>query len=123
MQSGVPLEEAELNKSSAYKGISDRVTELELIDGVSPLDPIEVEDSITTYLALPLQVGEGCSSSGIVRTTLFPELNIEYQKETDQFVEGENITRLWRSVFKGAGYADVERERFGQLWTPAVFAS
>ena len=56
--------------------------------GVSPLDPIEVEDSITTYLALPLQVGEDCSSSESSGLRYF-RVEHRVSKETDQFVEGE----------------------------------
>ena len=73
------LKEAELNKSSAYKEYQIALQNLNSLMGVSPLDPIEVEDSITTYLALPLQVGEDVALRNRPDYAI-SELNIEYQK-------------------------------------------
>ena len=79
------LKEAELNKSSAYKEYQIALQNLNSLMGVSPLDPIEVEDSI---FGLAVASRRGCSSSESSGLRYF-RVEHRVSKETDQFVEGE----------------------------------
>lgn len=50
------LKEAELQRISAYKSYKIALQNLNILMGNEPATPVEVADSISTYLALPLQV-------------------------------------------------------------------
>ena len=116
------LKEAELNKSSAYKEYQIALQNLNSLMGVSPLDPIEVEDSITTYLALPLQVGEDVALRNRPDYAI-SELNIEYQKRQINLSKAKYNPSL-AIGFQGTwGTPMLNVKGSDQLWTPAVFAS
>ena len=116
------LKEAELNKSSAYKEYQIALQNLNALMGVSPLDPIEVEDSITTYLALPLQVGEDVALRNRPDYAI-SELNIEYQKRQINLSKAKYNPSL-AIGFQGTwGTPMLNVKGSDQLWTPAVFAS
>ena len=112
----------ELNKSSAYKEYQIALQNLNSLMGVSPLDPIEVEDSITTYLALPLQVGEDVALRNRPDYAI-SELNIEYQKRQINLSKAKYNPSL-AIGFQGTwGTPMLNVKGSDQLWTPAVFAS
>lgn len=51
------LKDAELQKIGAYKSYQLALQNLNILMGIAPMDKIEVADSITTYLSLPLRMG------------------------------------------------------------------
>ena len=90
--------------------------------GVSPLDPIEVKDSITTYLALPLQVGEDVALRNRPDYAI-SELNIEHQKRQINLSKAKYNPSL-AIGFQGTwGTPMLNVKGSDQFWTPAVFAS
>lgn len=116
------LKEAELNKSSAYKEYQIALQNLNVLMGVPPLVPLEIADSITTVLPLPLQVGEETVLSNRPDFSI-SKLNIEYQQRQLNLSKAKYNPTL--SVgFQGTwGTPMLNVEGSDKLWTPALFAS
>lgn len=116
------LKEAEINKSSAYKEYQIALQNLNSLMGVDPMSPIEITDSISTYLALPLQVGEDVALKNRPEYAI-SLLNLEYQKRQINLSKAKYNPML--SVgFQGTwGTPMLNVKGSDQLWTPAVFAS
>lgn len=73
------LKEAELQKIAAYKSYQIALQNLNILMGNSPSEKIVISDSIMTYLAIPLQIGE---TEAMVNRPEYhiSNLNIDYQK-------------------------------------------
>lgn len=73
------LKEAELQKISAYKSYRIALQNLNILMGNPPVEEIVISDSIMTYLAMPLQIGE---TEAMVNRPEYhiSNLNIDYQK-------------------------------------------
>ena len=107
-----PAEEAELNKSSAYKGISDRVTELELIDGCVSVRPDRGGRFHYDLSGLAVASRRGMQLFRNRPDYAISELNIEYQKRQINLSKAKYNPSLAIGFQRYLGYADVERERF-----------
>lgn len=116
------LKEAELNKSGAYKDYQIALQNLNTLMGIPPMNAIEVVDSITTYLALPLAVGEDVAVRNRPEYTI-SQLNIDYQKRQINLSKAKYNPSL-AIGFQGTwGTAMLNVVGSDKLWTPAVFAS
>lgn len=116
------LKEAELNKSMAYKDYQIALQNLNVLMGISPMEPVEIADAITTNLALPLQVGEDAALQNRP-DYMISQLNIEYQKRQINLSKAKYNPSL-AVGFQGTwGTAMLNVEGSDKLWTPAIFAS
>lgn len=116
------LKEAELNKSAAYREYQIALQNLNTLMGVSPMDPIEVQDSISTYLALPLRVGEDVALRNRPDYAI-SELNIEYQKRQVALSKAKYNPSLAIGFQGSWGTQMLNVKGSDQMWTPVVFAS
>lgn len=116
------LKEAELNKSSAYKDYQIALQNLNVLMGVQPMEPVEIADSITIALPLPMRVGESVALDNRP-DFLISKLNIEYQKRQINLSKAKYNPTL-AVGFQGTwGTPMLNVKGSDQLWTPAVFAS
>ena len=116
------LKEAEMNKSNAYREYQIALQNLNSLMGISPLEPIEVQDSISTYLALPLRVGEDVALNNRPDYAI-SQLNIEYQKRQLALSKAKYNPTLAVGFQGSWGTPMLNVKGSDQLWTPVVFAS
>lgn len=116
------LKEAEINRSSAYREYQIALQSLNSLMGADPMDPIEISDSISTYLALPLQVGADAALQNRPEYAI-AMLNLDYQKRQINLAKSKYNPTL-AIGFQGTwGTPMLNVKGSDQLWTPAVFAS
>ena len=116
------LKEAEINRSSAYREYQIALQNLNSLMGADPMDPIEISDSISTYLALPLQVGADAALQNRPEYAI-AMLNLDYQKRQINLSKAKYNPTL-AIGFQGTwGTPMLNVKGSDQLWTPAVFAS
>lgn len=116
------LKEAELNKSSAYKDYQISMQNLNVLMGVPPMEAVEIADSITVNLPLPLQIGESAVLDNRPDFTI-SKLNIEYQMRQINLSKAKYNPTL-AVGFQGTwGTPMLNVKNSDLLWTPAVFAS
>ena len=116
------LKEAELNKSAAYKEYQIALQNLNTLMGISPLEPVEVQDSISTFLALPLHVGDDVALNNRPDYAI-SQLNIEYQKRQLALSKAKYNPTLAVGFQGSWGTPMLNVKGSDQLWTPVVFAS
>lgn len=116
------LKEAELNRSSAYKDYQIALQKLNVLMGVQPMQPVVVENEITMYQSLPLQVGEDAALRNRPDYSI-SQLNIDYQKRQINLSKAKYNPTL-AVGFQGTwGTPMLNVVGSDQLWTPAVFAT
>lgn len=116
------LKEAELNKSSAYKDYQISLQNLNTLMGISPMNPVEITDSINMYQSLPLQIGEGAALMNRPDYTI-AQLNVDYQQRQINLSKAKYNPTL-AVGFQGTwGTPMLNVQGSDNLWTPAVYAS
>lgn len=116
------LKEAELNRSSAYKDYQIALQNLNTLMGISPMNPIEVVDSITMYQSLPMSVGEDVALRNRPEYAI-SRLNIDYQKRQINLSKAKYNPSLAVGFDGTWGTPMLNVKGSDLLWTPAVFAS
>ncbi|MGM9758929.1 MAG: TolC family protein [Parabacteroides sp.] len=116
------LKEAEISRSSAYKEYQIALQNLNALMGADPMQAIDLCDSITTRLTLPMQVGAEAALQNRPEYAI-SQLNIEYQQRQINLSKAKYNPSL--SIgFQGTwGTPMLNVKGSDQLWTPTLFAS
>ena len=116
------LKDAEISRSSAYREYQIALQNMNVLMGVSPMDPVLLTDSISLIQALPEKVGEAAALNYRPDYAI-SLLDIEYQKRQINLSKAKYNPSL--SIgFQGMwGTSMLNVKGSETRWTPALMAS
>lgn len=115
------LKDAELQKSNAYKAYQIALQNLNILMGQSPVDPVDVADSITLFLALPSQAGTDAVWESRPEYNI-AGLNVDYQKRQLKLTQSKYLPVLSLGIKETWGTQMLNIDG-STMWNSIAFAS